>query len=473
MANTNESASEPFTGILKGSPKITNDKVDELLDSFWNGKLATVDGKPSIRSGNGWMLYDQSEHFRTLHTLSNVHINKEYSMYADVNYKIPRAEMVDILGWIFGKYKIDLFQEWVNSVEWDRLDRLRNLHKAIGLSCSLKHRPKGVTQEEDEAYCIAIVHMIVVGAVQRRMETFTQNYVPVLIGNGNCGKSSTLSALGQGIEKWYTEIRGTINVENNGREFYRPQFGKAIVEIAEIDSFIEKHDTGLIKSLLDAPIAEFNEKHSTGIKRVPLTAFIVGTTNHDQFLQDETGNRRFVPVYMTMQKDTPNRELLKGSPDYLTAPLYLPDHPEYVQQLYAQALYLYKQGIKYDYYADVTDPKCTFIKVRDILNACALREDQYMEELVRYIKEQVDRDKYRSACWAVIKRDFSSMASYYCTKQDLKHLFNSFSTNPSRFGFSELHTVRIQGYNETVRGIRLEDPEKCENFLNGFDGESE
>ena len=454
--------------------------VDFILKQYFKGRLALRDSTPSFNIDGEWVNYTQSHHLRILLTESDEVIREVYKAILSeeqqkkYNYQIPKSEFPDILSMLFNQDHQDTFLEWVHSVPWDGIDRLSSLHKAIGLTSTPYNEEPICSNDDDDFYCRTIVHMIIVGSIQRHIKPFIQEYIPVLIGSQGCGKSSTLRALGgcfnDPTKGWYFGHAGTVNPDNNGREFFRPQIGKAIVELAEIDHLLTHDKTGLIKAFLDKPFAEYNEKHEKTMTKKNLTAFITGTTNFGQFLIDNSGNRRFAIVYMNQQNDTPDRESLKETNlfDYVNAPLYLRDHPDYVQQLYAQAYQKYiEDGEEYDFYIDRSNPDDIFTKVQKRMNNLSMREPQYMDLLVAYMRKQCENNYSKVCSWADIQRDFSLENEKIIDKFQLKTLFKSFKEHPNKFGFSEYGSQRLTN-DKVIKGFKLIDENRAENFTKNY-----
>lgn len=465
---------------LQPTPSRAN--VDTLLKQYFKGRLALRDYTPSIKVNDEWVRYAPSKHLRLLLSESDEVIRQAYANvlsekeFANFHYQIPRGEFPDLLSMLFNEEPQDTFMEWVKSKPWDGIDRERDLHKAIGLSSTPFNEQPIVSADDDDHYCRAIVHMILVGAIQRHIKPFIQQYVPVLVGLQGSGKTSTLMALGgcftDETKGWYFGFTGSLNPDHNGREFYRPQLGKAVVELMEIDSLLKKDTTSFIKQFLSKAYAEYNEKNEKSMTEKPLTAFITGTTNYERFLVDNSGNRRFVIVYMSQQTDTPNREALKDVDRfrYTNDPLFLSYHPEYVQQLYAQAYEEYLDGETYDFYVDRNSEADIVTKVQNKLNLLALKEPENMDLLVGFMCAKCE-ENYQNVCvWTDVKRNFADENKDIITKFQLETLFKSFKENPKRFGFSEYGAHRLGFGNEEkiIKGFKLVDKKICEEFTKKY-----
>ena len=483
--NTNSSANgkeQFFNGmkdIIDEKIKVQREDRNNILKKYWAGKLATVDQVPSVfvhtleNKKGEWKPYFKSDFYQSLLSESDLAINNEYRMYKNFNYQIPNGEFDTILGMLFAEQKIDTFQEWVKTLTWDGIDRMSSLGRAMGLSViprGQEDRFKIISREEEDLYIQNVIQILLVGTVQRHFEPFIQQVIPIIVGDGGVGKSESLRALS--LNKWYGSIQGIISPENNGREFYRLQFGKVLVELKEIDNLLRKDNTGLIKALFDSEYAEFNEKHEKGIKKIPLTGICVGTTNEDSILHDKTGNRRFLLIYMYRQQDTPNREAMKDTDisGYLDSPIFLgindEDHKKFIEQLYAQAYYNYLNGEKYDfYYKD----NSIIQKIQKLLNETALIELEGMVQLVAKLRYECENCKYgnNSVKWTDFCLKFEQEFSSSFSKSDFKELYKSFKENPRRFGFSNYKAIRMS-LDQIGKGYQLEDPDLCDRFLKGL-----
>ena len=356
--STNDSTNnkeQSFNGILSEKPEDpTRTQIDEILLDYnqKNKWLATVDNIPCVwimdkKEGHwvgSWVPYDSSAHFRMLHSQADEIINEAYRMFKNFKYKIKRPEFKDILGMLFNSKHIDALLEYVQSLKWDGHERMDSLGRAMGFSLT----PRGssgfqkITPEQEDLYIKCAVYNMLIGPIQRRLTPFRQQFYVTFIGDQGSGKSETIMALAR-YGRYYSCIEGSLPTANQGREFFRPGFGKMYCEYVEIDHLLNKNNTGVFKAYLDRDVAVFNEKFETGEQRIPITAMGIATTNKDNYLFDQTGNRRIFPIFFYKQEDTPKREQYKDTDEYkyLTAPIFLgirdEDHRIYLDQLLAEA----------------------------------------------------------------------------------------------------------------------------------------
>jgi len=97
-------------------------------------------------------------------------------------------------------------------------------------------------------------------------------------------------------------------------------------EWSEFENITSKKDVGKIKAFLSTSIDLIREPYGRKCEPISRRAVIVGTTNRDDFLRDDTGNRRFNII-----------EVNKPEIDIS----YLKEHRD---QVWAAAVHLYKQG---------------------------------------------------------------------------------------------------------------------------------
>src|SRR5262249_43668628 len=97
-----------------------------------------------------------------------------------------------------------------------------------------------------------------------------------------------------------------------------------ILEWGELESLRRARDAEAVKAFITSRFDTYRPSHEPRVIDVPRSCVIVGTTNHDEFLTDETGSRRFWPLRVGRIE----LELLEQQRD----------------QLWAEALTLFRRG---------------------------------------------------------------------------------------------------------------------------------
>lgn len=167
-------------------------------------------------------------------------------------------------------------REWLESLEWDGVDRLRYL------------MPEGLGAEECE-YTAAVGRCWIVSMVARVMRPGCKvDSVPVLEGAQGAGKSTALSILGG---KWFTECHESVT----SKDFYGVLQGHMLVEIAEMHSFT-RAEVERIKGIISCQVDRYRKAYGRNTEDHPRQTVLVCTTNRDDWQRDDTGARRFWPV---------------------------------------------------------------------------------------------------------------------------------------------------------------------------------
>lgn len=114
--------------------------------------------------------------------------------------------------------------------------------------------------------------------------------VPIFVGNQGVGKSTAVAALAPAPE-FFAEISFAEKDDNLSRKMR----GKLVAEIGELRGLHTK-ELEAIKAFITRTHENWVPKFREFETSFPRRLVFIGTTNKDQFLADETGNRRWLPV---------------------------------------------------------------------------------------------------------------------------------------------------------------------------------
>jgi len=110
----------------------------------------------------------------------------------------------------------------------------------------------------------------------------------VLVGKQGIGKSRALEALAAGLYvATHTQVQD--------KDFTLALDRGWLIDMAELSS-MNHSDANHIKGIITTATDHIRPPYAAVIERKPRHCVIVGTTNEDRFLRDQTGNRRFWPV---------------------------------------------------------------------------------------------------------------------------------------------------------------------------------
>jgi len=115
--------------------------------------------------------------------------------------------------------------------------------------------------------------------------------VCILSGPQEAGKSSFWSILAC---DWFDDTIGSVSDKDERLKLHQSWF----IEWAELESVFSRKDMSAVKAFITTQHDMVRPPYGRAVKSFARPSIIVGTTNHDEFLRDPTGNRRFwvVPV---------------------------------------------------------------------------------------------------------------------------------------------------------------------------------
>ncbi|MBY6931881.1 virulence-associated E family protein [Clostridium botulinum] len=198
-----------------------------------------------------------------------------------------------------------------NDIKWDGVQRIETLLvDYLG--------------SEDTPYTRVIMKKWLVAGVKRIYNPGAKfDNMPILSGPQGMGKSTFLKKLGM---HWFTDNNIDIRDSKSTIEIIR---GKFIVEMAEL-SGLKKADIETVKSYITRTEFEARTAYAKHTTKLPIQWLYCGTTNDKEFLKDPTGNRRFWPVDVGINKCSKSvfEDLSENE----------------VIQIWAEAIMLYKNG---------------------------------------------------------------------------------------------------------------------------------
>lgn len=133
--------------------------------------------------------------------------------------------------------------------------------------------------------------------------------VLILEGKQGCGKSTSLSIIGG---PWHLET----TLKADSKDFFLQFKGKLIVEFSEGET-MSRTETKNMKAMISTQTDTYRAPYGRVMKDVPRRCVFAMTTNQDEYLKDESGNRRFYPVEVV--RDVVDFKWLKENRDQLFA----------------------------------------------------------------------------------------------------------------------------------------------------------
>src|SRR4029077_14311582 len=167
-------------------------------------------------------------------------------------------------------------REQIEAMKWDRVDRVETwVARALGV--------------EPSPYASAVGRVWLVGMMARIYDPgCLLRTMVVLEGEQNTGKTSALSILGS---PWHCEVSESMAT----KDFFQSLAGKWLVEISELESF-GRATMERVKTAISSRSDYFRESYGRRALKHPRQFVLVGTTNADSWMADETGGTRFLPL---------------------------------------------------------------------------------------------------------------------------------------------------------------------------------
>ena len=225
-------------------------------------------------------------------------------------------------------------RDYLDGLRWDGKERLAGWLK------------RGMGAIGDDAYLSAVGTKTLVAAVARIYEAGIKfDYVTVLQGDQGKKKSTAIAALA-GAE-WFNDNLGDIHQ----KDVVDCMNGKWIIEISEMAS-ARKADIDFLKGFITRQVDKVRLPYGRRAEEFPRQCIFIGTTNQEDYLHDETGNRRFWCVTITeadLDWIKENRDQLFAEAVelyHLGEPLWLENKEIEAQAVKEQAARLYEDDWK-------------------------------------------------------------------------------------------------------------------------------
>lgn len=198
----------------------------------------------------------------------------------------------DALAILKNRNSTNVAKSYFENLEWDGKSRLDTLLVDY-LGAEDNEYVRQVTRKSLTA--------VVARAITEKAVKF-DNMV-ILTGKQGIGKSTLLSKL---AGDWFTDNI----VDFNSKDTLLLLQNCIIVEVPELQGF-NKADSNRLKQFLGQKTDKYRAPYERREEEHPRHCVFFGTTNDDEFLRDTTGNRRYWPVQVGVNKPTKNvfREL--------------------------------------------------------------------------------------------------------------------------------------------------------------------
>jgi hypothetical protein len=194
---------------------------------------------------------------------------------------VGRELMRDTVLLVAEDHPFDSAQTWLDQQTWDGTPRVETfLARYFGT--------------EDTAYTRAVSRYLWTALAGRIVTPGVKaDMVPILVGGQGVGKSTGVSAMCPATE-FFTEV----SFHEKEDDLARRMRGRLVGEIGELRG-LHTRELETIKAFITRTHESWVPKYREFATSFPRRIVFIGTTNKDEFLADETGNRRWLPVAVT------------------------------------------------------------------------------------------------------------------------------------------------------------------------------
>lgn len=216
-----------------------------------------------------------------------VRLQSEISIRFEFFRKVGKDMVFDAIVLVAKENAYDSAISFVRSIPWDGVARIDTwLCNAYGVADNAYHRAVGSN------WLKGLVKRIVVPGCKF-------DYVLVLEGEQGAKKSTSLHVLGRLPNGRSMHVETTMGVDS--KDFFMQFQGKAIIEFSEGET-LSRTEVKKMKAIITMQSDKYRAPYSRVSQDYPRRVVFAMTTNQDEYLKDETGNRRWLPVRVVKEE---------------------------------------------------------------------------------------------------------------------------------------------------------------------------
>lgn len=191
---------------------------------------------------------------------------------------IGRELIRDVVLLVAYDNEFDTAITWLEALTWDGVPRVESF-----LSTYLGAEDSDYVRATSNYLWTALAGRVITPGCKADM-------APILVGKQGSGKSTAVAAIAPAPE-FFTEI----SFSEKDEDLSRRMRGRLVAEIGELRG-LHTREQEAIKAFITKTHENWIPKYREFAVQFPRRLVFIGTTNKDEFLADETGNRRWLPV---------------------------------------------------------------------------------------------------------------------------------------------------------------------------------
>jgi len=245
-----------------------------------------------IKSGEVWRSFEDNDAV-VIQTRISI-------LFSEWFGRVGKDMIYDAMIKVAKENEIDSARDYIKGLVWDKKERLDTwLNTVYGAPIDVYHT--------------AVASNWIKGLVQRIIHPGSKfDYVLVLEGEQGARKSTSLFILGG---EWHVET----TMSTDSKDFFMQFQGKAIIEFSEGET-LSRTEVKRMKAIITMQSDKYRPPYERTSRDFPRRCVFAMTTNQDEYLKDETGNRRWLPVKVV--KEQADTDWLSANRDQLLAEAY-------------------------------------------------------------------------------------------------------------------------------------------------------
>jgi hypothetical protein len=194
---------------------------------------------------------------------------------------VGRELMRDAIEWVAHRRQYDSAQLWLGGLTWDGVRRIDDF---LGVVCGA----------EAGAYATSVSRYLWTALAGRVLVPGCRaDMVPILVGPQGVHKTRGLESLAP-----WPEAYATVDLSARDADLARRMRGACVLELNELRG-LHTRERQAINSFITERVDKWTPKYQEFAHWMSRRGIFIGTTNDQEFLDDETGNRRWLPIAVT------------------------------------------------------------------------------------------------------------------------------------------------------------------------------
>lgn len=271
-----------YEKALTSEKKEKKDVSPESFKAFLNEKGITLKYNELLNIVEYENIPDEYRNIKDVQNVMPIQLQQDFKKYTGLK-NITKQQVIDLILLESDKNSYNPVKEYLQGVQWDGVDRFPELYKALGVSDTLER-----SLIKKWFYQTAAMPFNTIES------PFQAEGVLILMGKEGIGKTRFLAQL-MPVPVWFSSLDKELTTKN--KDILIQLLGAWVSEIGEIDRTFKANKSD-VKNFMTLRMDSIRKPYAREqITKARCTSFC-GTTNKGEFLNDDTGYRRWwvIPI---------------------------------------------------------------------------------------------------------------------------------------------------------------------------------